>query len=189
MGTVGEIEKPDDKGEVEDAGTNLDAEDGAAEARSGRIGGAGAAGEVEHGLVLREAGAAPARGGPARRDGGDEGREQVDGAVRGGVVVAPERPPRQQVPQPRRPPRRREQGQREEEGEEGMHETAPRHRSVSVAGRPRGRRDGRSAGSFFFSAAARFLLACLGAELARDRAETRALVPAPFFYAPPGRAA
>jgi len=57
----------------------------------------------------------------ARRDGGDEGREQVDGAVGRGIVVAPERPrepPRQQVPEPRRRRRRlcprREQGQREE---------------------------------------------------------------------------
>ena len=95
---------------------HLEAEDGAAEAGAGAgvaagPAAAGAGGEAEDGLVLREAGAAPGRRGPAGRDGADEGRQQVHGAVGRRAHELPRQAPRQQrqrVPRPERRRRRRQ---------------------------------------------------------------------------------
>lgn len=116
---------------------DLEAEDGAAEAGAGAVVSAG--GEAEDCLVLCEARAAPGGRGPAWPDGGDKGREQVDGAVDGAHdrPREPRRQQREQVPRPERrlpqPPRRlaprRTQSQDVEKREEDRHcEVPPRRR-------------------------------------------------------------
>ena len=139
---------------------DLEPQDGAADVGPVAVPGR----ELDGGLVLREAGAAPGRG--RRRSGchgGDEGREQVDGVVER-VHHGPRHLPRQDgqhvpraeghlQPELHRPGAPRQRGGRheehEEEGEGGggappRRRLRPRHRrrGGSAASRARSRRDG-----------------------------------------------
>ena len=130
---------------------HLEAEDGAAEAGAGAGVAAecpaGGGGEAEDGLILREARAAPGRRGPAGRDGADEGRQQVHGAVGRRAHELPRQAPRQHVPRPERRRRRRcrhgperqgveQQREEEEEPPPPRRQRSRHHRQDAEANRP-----------------------------------------------------